>query len=122
MMMPKTLALLGLLLTAMSARADDFTVVHDASTFLATIGGRELRLPLMKIALKVMPDGSISGSAMGWNVSGSWAWEDGYFCRRMDWSGSDVPYDCQLVEVRGGDEMRFTVDRGNGKSALFKLR
>jgi hypothetical protein len=34
----------------------------------------------------------------------------------------EIPYNCQLVEERGGEVMRFTVDRGTGDSASFRLR
>jgi len=40
----------------------------------------------------------------------------------MDWDGTAIKYNCQLVELRGSDEMRFTVDRGAGRSARFRLR
>jgi hypothetical protein len=101
--------------------AADFAPVTSREEFLSIIEGRELRLGLFSIRLNVKPDGTILGSAMGWDVSGTWAWQDGYFCREMDWSGSPIPYNCQLVEVRD-DKMRFTVDKGAGDEATFNLR
>lgn len=103
------------------AGAEEFTAVRDRDTFVSLISGRDLSLPLFRVRLEVRPDGRIEGSALGWGVTGTWDWRDGYFCRQMDWSGKAIPYNCQLVEVRDGRELRFTVDRGRGESARFKL-
>ncbi len=74
------------------------------------------------MTLNVMPNGQIDGSMMGWDVTGSWKWQDGYFCREMDWSGYTIDYNCQLVEANGSNSLRFTVDQGAGKSATFALK
>jgi hypothetical protein len=100
----------------------DFVPVNDKASFLAMLEGRELRLGVFQIAIQITPDGQINGSALGWDMTGTWAWEDGYFCREIDWSGKVIPYNCQLVEVQGTDRMRFTVDRGAGDDATFNLR
>ncbi len=120
--MPRFLPAIALCLGALPAMAQDFVPVQDVARFVALVEGRELRLPLYGIKLRLSPDGVINGSALGWGITGSWKWDQGYFCREMDWSGTDIPYNCQLVEVRGTDEIRFTVDRGTGDSAKFKLR
>jgi hypothetical protein len=109
------------MLTACPAFAD-FVPVSDKSAFLSVLEGRELRLGVFQIAIKITPDGQINGSALGWGMTGTWAWEDGYFCREIDWSGRIIPYNCQLVEVEGTDQMRFTVDKGAGDDATFNLR
>jgi len=74
------------------------------------------------LTLSVTADGAIQGRAAGRDVTGDWSWQEGYFCRKMMWGEREIPYNCQLVEIRNGDEMRFTVDRGAGDSATFKLR
>ncbi len=102
--------------------ANEFLPVRDKSQFLSVVEGRELRLPLFRIRIAVQPDGQIEGSALGWSLNGRWDWRDGYFCRDIDWSGMEIPFNCQLVEVRGAEEIRFTVDRGAGDSASFRLR
>jgi hypothetical protein len=108
-------------ITTLPAHAD-FVPVSDKGEFLAILEGRELRLGMFQIAIQITPDGQINGSALGWDMSGTWAWEDGYFCREIDWSGKAIPYNCQLVEVDAGEKMRFTVDRGAGDEATFNLR
>jgi hypothetical protein len=108
--------------SALPAAAESFQRIDDRDEFLGTIAGKELRLGLFGIALEVRPDGKIEGRAMGWDVTGNWDWKDGYFCREMDWSGYAIPMNCQLVEAKGNEEIRFTVDRGAGDSASFNLR
>jgi hypothetical protein len=83
---------------------------------------KDLRIGLYNLTLNVLPEGKINGSALGWGISGTWSWQDGYFCREMDWSGYAIESNCQLVEARGTSELRFTVDRGAGRSASFRLR
>ncbi len=106
---------------ALPAKAQDFRPVTDQSEFLALIGERNLTNRLYNLNLAVAPTGQIQGSAMGWAVTGSWSWQNGYFCREMAWGGDPIPYNCQLVEV-AGNQMRFTTDQGAGDSASFRLR
>lgn len=102
--------------------ASAFERVSELETFSSAIVGRELRISMIGISLVVHQDGEISGKALGWPVAGTWQWKNGYFCRQMDWSGTEIPYNCQLVEVRDDDEVRFTVDQGKGDSAIFRIR
>ena len=118
-MIGRCAAVLALVFSAGAAQA--FERVSDVGTFNALIAGKELRLGLYGLALSVTPDGRIAGRAVGYAVTGSWAWENGYFCRQMDWSGTEIPYNCQLVEVNGS-QMRFTTDQGAGDDAVFNLR
>lgn len=104
------------------AQANEFEPVRDKDTFLSIINGKALRIGLYNLTLNVNPDGKIKGRALGWDISGTWSWKDGYFCRDMDWSGYRIEYNCQLVEVRENREVRFTEDRGKGYSASFRLR
>ncbi len=106
----------------MPALADGFSRISDRSQFIQTVQDKELRLGMFGIFLKVEEDGEIRGRALGWDVTGTWEWQDGYFCREMDWSGYPIPRNCQLVEAKGSNEIRFTVDKGAGDSASFKLR
>jgi hypothetical protein len=114
----------GILMLAapVAAAANEFEPVRDKGAFLSLVQDRELRISVYGLSLNVMPDGKIKGSALGWEITGSWDWKDGYFCREMDWSGMAIDYNCQLVEAQGAEKMRFTVDQGAGDSATFRLR
>ena len=118
----KTLTLAALLsgVPAMVA-AQDYTRVSDEAVFLDLMARGNLTHMLYNITVKVTPDGRIAGDALGWPVTGTWSWDDGYFCRVMDWGGDEIPYNCQLVE-QNGDLVRFTVDRGAGRSAALRIR
>jgi hypothetical protein len=122
--MLRQIALLSILTLAAPplAAAEDFEPVKEKDRFLDLIKDRELRIGLYNLSLSVLPDGRIDGSAMGWGITGQWTWKDGYFCREMDWSGTEIDYNCQLVEAQGAEKLRFTVDQGKGDSATFRLR
>lgn len=108
--------------SALPAAAESYVPIKDQATFLSLIEGKELRNYLYGVRLNVFGNGDIDGSAVGWVIAGSWTWQDGYFCRELSWGGDPIPYNCQLVEARGGDRVRFTVDRGAGNSASFRLQ
>lgn len=110
-----------LALSAGSASAQDYRAVTDQSEFLALIAGKNLTHRFYGVDLSVQPNGTIAGTGAGWEITGTWSWQDGYFCRELTWGGDPIPYNCQLVEVAGND-LRFTVDQGAGQSASFRLR
>ncbi len=103
------------------AAARDYDRVSDEALFLHLMGQGDLTYMLYNITVKVMPDGKISGDALGWPITGTWSWLDGYFCRAMNWGGDELPYNCQLVE-QNGDLVRFTVDKGAGRAAALRIR
>jgi hypothetical protein len=114
--------LIAALLATTPALAEEFSAIKDKKLFLNLVKDRELRIGMYGLTLKVLPDGRIEGSALGRDVTGKWAWKDGYFCREMRWGKREIPYNCQLVEAQGESIMRFTVDQGRGDSADFRLR
>ena len=111
-----------LMLLTLPATAEVNVPIKDETEFRSVVGGRELRLGMFGVALVIGEDGTISGGAMGSPVTGTWVWRDGYFCRDMHWSGTDLAYNCQLVEVIDGPSLRFTADKGAGRAASFDLR
>ena len=105
-------------LTAGPAFAE-FAKVADKDQFVDLINGKTLTMPLIR--LEVSPTGEISGMGSRWEVTGTWSWRDGYFCRELNWGGSDLGYNCQEVRVNN-NRIRFISDRGEGDSAVFRLR
>lgn len=120
--MLRLIACVLILTFPVTAAANGYQPVRDKGNFLTLVKDRVLRIGLYNLSINVLPDGRIEGSALGWKITGSWDWKDGYFCREMDWSGYPVKYNCQLVEALGDERMRFTVDQGAGDSAVFRLR
>lgn len=110
--------LIGLLGLAVAAMAEPSRIV-DKAEFVKTVQGKTLSRPLIK--LFVTEDGNITGSGASLPVSGSWKWQDGYFCRDMRWGKRDLGYNCQEVKA-DSKIIRFTSDRGAGDHADFKLR
>jgi len=122
--MPKMLTTLlttAALAAAAPVAAQSYQPITDRATFLQSMGGKNLSNRLYGVNLQVTEDGGIVGTGAGWDITGTWSWQDSYFCREMSWGGDPIPYNCQLVEFDGQD-MRFTTDQGAGDSASFRLR
>jgi hypothetical protein len=99
--------------------AAELSKITSAEEFRSLVAGKTLTRPL--VTLTVGPSGSISGRGAVWDVSGNWTWENGYFCRSLEWGGDDLGYTCMEVEA-SPDKIRFTADQGTGDSADFTLR
>ena len=93
--------------------------VENKSEFMSLVQGKTLSRPLVR--LNVSPDGKITGRGATWDVTGSWDWKNGFFCRDLNWGGDDLGYNCQAV-LANGSEMRFIADQGAGQAADFRLR
>lgn len=94
--------------------------VDDQSKFVNVVAGKTLTRPLIKINVK--PDGRIEGRGARWDIEGTWSWQDGYFCRDLFWGGDALGYNCQAVEATADGRIKFTSDKGQGDSAMFRLR
>ena len=103
-----------------AALAQGYAPITDKTDFLRRIADRKLQLGLFDLSIVVKSDGSITGTALGWPVTGDWKWQDNLFCRNMDWGGMAIDYNCQLVEI-DADRVRFTADGGQGRAASFTL-
>ena len=95
-----------------------FQRVETRSSFMTLVENKPLRR--FGIRLAVLPDGRIEGRAMGRDVTGSWDWEGGYFCRMLEHGATVFERNCQTVGVRG-DTVRFTADRGAGDTADLRI-
>lgn len=107
-----------LALSALPAAAE-YARIQSKSDFVAAVNGKRLTRPL--VDLRVTSGGAISGKGAVWEVTGTWTWKDGFFCRTLVWGGKDLGYNCQVV-MRDGAKIRFTSDKGTGESAVLTLR
>jgi hypothetical protein len=101
------------------AMADDYTRVTDRGDFVTLVGGKSLTS--LGVTLRVSPSGSISGRAFGSTVSGSWTWNNGYFCRTLKAGSRSFALNCQVVQKKG-KLLRFIADKGAGDKADLRIR
>ncbi|WP_224816323.1 dihydrodipicolinate reductase [Hasllibacter sp. MH4015] len=97
----------------------DLERITDRGAFLSAVEGRELSR--LGVSLRVSPNGTIAGRALGRDVTGTWSWENGMFCRTLDAGDRQFGRNCQVVSVDGGN-IRFHADQGTGDIADFRIR
>ncbi|MEP4196525.1 MAG: dihydrodipicolinate reductase [Aliishimia sp.] len=111
--------LISVLLVCLGVTAQaEFAKVENQADFIALIKNKLLKRPFVE--LSVTPDGRIEGTGARWDVTGSWTWENGFFCRDLFWGGDELGYNCQEVRAHN-NRMRFTSDQGQGQSAVFRI-
>jgi len=99
-----------------------FMRIATLEQFLDLIADRELELTTSEGFLRLGSDRMISGESNGAIATGSWFWENGFWCREISFDGELLfPLDCQVLEVNGSD-FRFTRNQGNGISGLLLIR
>ena len=97
----------------------DLARVTERDAFLSYVQGRELSR--LGVSLRVRADGTISGRALGRDVTGTWSWEGGMFCRTLDAGDRQFGRNCQVVSAEPGS-IRFHADQGTGDIADFRIR
>ena len=117
--MKEMLTTICLSLLATSAMA--LETLTQRPEFVNAVAGHILEIPLLRIQLKVSDTGEIAGKGFGRDVTGTWEWTDGFFCRSMTWGGRELEYNCQRVAT-DGSSLIFISDKGRGRSAKFSLR
>ncbi|QFU09878.1 hypothetical protein PARPLA_00559 [Rhodobacteraceae bacterium THAF1] len=111
-----TLALVAL---AAPAVAQDLPRIETRDAFIGTVAGKTLTTS--GISIQATPGGQITGRGLGFNVTGSWTWQDGYFCREMSVAIRSWDMNCQAV-YSDGASVRFIADRGQGDTADLSIR
>ncbi|KPQ07307.1 MAG: hypothetical protein HLUCCA12_05710 [Rhodobacteraceae bacterium HLUCCA12] len=116
-------AILAVMLAIGPTPALAFERITDAREFTQLVEGRDLtRFGIrLQVSAQQTDEGAITGRGFGYDVTGDWQWNDGYFCRDLDWGGDDLGFNCQAV-LRDGQSVRFVSDRGEGDHADFSLR
>lgn len=96
-----------------------FDPVTDRAAFVALTEGKSLTS--MGVNLRVTSDGQIAGRAFGQDVTGTWVWQRGLFCRTLKARVRSYPLNCQVVQ-RDGTTLRFIADEGKGATADLRIR
>ena len=104
---------------AAPATAATLQSVETKSEFESLVTGRDLTA--LGVRLQVSPDGNITGRAFGKNVTGSWTWQSGYFCRDLMFGAQALDPNCQAVFASDG-RIRFVSDRGTGPAANLRIK
>ena len=104
---------------ASPAMADSYARVTDRGAFVELVRGKSLTS--LGVSLSVTPSGTINGRAFGRDVSGSWTWNNGYFCRTLKAGDRVFARNCQVVQQQG-DRLRFIADKGSGATANLRIR
>ena len=117
--MHKSIIVIFLSLMATSAAAQE--TLTKRSDFLNAVAANFLEIKLLRLQLKVLDNGKITGKAFGRDVTGAWEWTNGFFCRSMTWGDRELENNCQQV-VKDGKSLIFISDKGTGRSATFSLR
>jgi hypothetical protein len=101
------------------AMAESYERVKDRGVFVGLVSGKSLTS--LGVSLTVSPSGKIAGSAFGREVTGSWTWNGGYFCRTMKAGDRTFARNCQVVQLKG-NRLRFIADQGSGATADLRIR
>lgn len=96
--------------------AQGFTRIESESQFLELAVGKTLYLG--DTTALALADGRLIVMFKGKEITGSWAWKDGYFCRVLQ--SYSTKEDCQLWEY-DGEGFQVTRDKGAGKVFLYTL-
>ena len=117
----KKLALLPFLLAACApaGQGPDAGRIVTEDQFRDTVVGRSIRLD-DGIVFTVNADYTITGDVNGQAATGTWAFEDGFWCRRIV-LGDAFTEDCQLWVV-DGDRLVITREKGTGESFSYRVR
>lgn len=102
-----------------TAPALAFERITERGAFVGAVEGRQLTT--LGITLEVLADGRIAGRAFGRDVTGTWDWRNGLFCREMAAGSRSFPPNCQVVQ-RDGTTLRFIADEGQGDRADLRIR
>ena len=111
----------AILLSIVATSAAAQETLTEKPEFLKAVAGHTLEIRLLRVQLKVLDSGTITGKAFGRSVTGNWEWKGGFFCRSMTWGDRELADNCQQVS-KDGTSLIFTSDKGSGRSAKFALR
>ena len=113
------LALAACLSIPQVAAADSNATIATEQEFRETAVGKKLVSKHGYVIVR--DDGTLTGEFGNKELTGTWNWEDEYYCRSAKLGKKDIGDDCQVVEV-SGDGVIFVRKKGKGKkSASYQI-
>lgn len=117
--MKRTLIALNLLFAAATvASAEEFKRITSEKQYRSQVVGKTSTTPDGKVVVMTKPDGTITGTAKGAPVAGTWRWSKGQLCTTVIIGSKVRPEACKTLAVSGG---RLLV-RGGGKDVFYDMR
>ena len=108
--------LLSLAFAAPTVAQAEFTRIETLEDFKAQVVGRVITFSVGTTLIHA--DGTTEGSVTQPKVvdyTGTWTWEDGFYCRNLVIDGDETGVTCMQVEV-DGQNLRLIRDRGEGRA------
>lgn len=90
--------------------------ITDEATFRDLVVGKRIQVGTDAF-MTINADNTISGEADGTTATGSWSFEDGFWCRTIR-VGDIINEDCQLWVI-DGNQLVITRERGQGESFVW---
>ena len=99
-----------------------FVRISDGASFAQLIADKRLEVPDKPDRwFRLNANGTIVGDVGKGKVSGTWNFENGFWCRTLVAGVSSLGQDCQLVEHKPG-VARFTREEGKGGSGEYLIK
>ena len=94
------------------------TTITTEAAFRSTLVGKTIGFAGNTFVINA--DNTVSGPWDGTGITGTWSWEDQYWCRDIAIGGTARNPDCQIWTVEG-TSATVTRDRGNGSSFTYSI-
>lgn len=91
--------------------------ISTEDQFLATVAGKTISNSDTTISIK--HNGTITGVTHGNEISGTWEWRDGFWCRTIT-EPAVTPEDCQVWEITQS-QLVITREKGAGEVLRYAL-
>ncbi|MDU8928740.1 hypothetical protein RXV86_15215 [Alisedimentitalea sp. MJ-SS2] len=108
--------LLSIALATPTAALAEFTRIETSEQFNDQVVGRVITFSVGTTLIHA--DGTTEGSLtkpQEVDYTGTWTWEDGFYCRNLVIDGDETGVICMQVEV-DGNNLRLIRDKGEGRA------
>ncbi len=99
----------------------EFERISSKEQYLELVAGRVGRTKGTNITSTAFADGTLKGGSGAKKFSGTWTWEDEYFCREVTVGSKVLEPDCQIIEI-SGSTLKVTRKKGEGEIVFLQLK